>query len=529
MKQMSLIILQLIIAGIVLAQRNTILIIADDLSPDYLGVYNESADTANTPNIRKLAKNGVVFTRAWGSPLCTVTRAEVLTGKFPFRTGLGAVITGTASAQIDTSEMTVAKLLKQYAPQKYNTACIGKWHLNISTPNKYVYPNKCGFDLYSGNFNGAITDYYNYQIITNSVTHTVTTYATTKTVNDAIDWLDTLSNNRPFFLWLAFNAPHTPLHLPPAGLTTISGLTGTTADINNNPKAYFKAALEALDTELGRLITHLQTIGKYSNTDFVFMGDNGNDIRVSQNPDKYKSKNTLYDYGVRVPMIISGSSVVNPGRECSELVSVADLFVTIPEMNNVSNWLNYVPLNKRPIDGWSLLSVIKNTGSYSRNWIFTQKFTTPADTNDGRTIRNTNYHLMRLDDGSEEFYNQTTDPFETVNLLNGQMTSTDISNYHQLCDTLYALTGGSACLNISVRENSLEQDLKLSPNPTTDFVAIKSAFDVKRIIVYDITGKVLKTVEYPVFVDLSELQTGLYIFNIQTKENSRLFRKVVKE
>lgn len=529
MKQMSLIILQLIIAGIVLAQRNTILIIADDLSPDYLSVYNESADTANTPNIRKLAKNGVVFTRAWGSPLCTVTRAEVLTGKFPFRTGLGAVITGTASVQIDTSEMTVAKLLKQYAPQKYNTACIGKWHLNISTPNKYVYPNKCGFDLYSGNFNGAITDYYNYQIITNSVTHTVTTYATTKTVNDAIDWLDTLSNNRPFFLWLAFNAPHTPLHLPPAGLTTIPGLTGTTADINNNPKTYFKAALEALDTEVGRLITHLQTIGKYSNTDFIFIGDNGNDIRVSQNPDKYKSKNTLYDYGVRVPMIISGPSVVNPGRECSELVSVADLFVTIPEMNNFSNWLNYVPLNKRPIDGRSLLPVIKNTGTYSRSWIFTQKFTTPADTNDGRTIRNTNYHLMRLDDGSEEFYNQTTDPFETVNLLNGQMTSADISNYHQLCDTLYALTGGSACLNISVRKNNSRSYFTVFPNPTRKEVTIQSSIKIKHILVCNTMGEVIKVETDNSLLSLTEYPSGLYVLKIQTEDHRFFYAKIRKE
>ena len=147
--------IQFILVQVLFSQRNTILVIADDLSPDYLGFYNESVDTANTPNIRALAKNGVVFTKAWGSPLCSVTRAGMLTGKFPFRTGIGAVITGSNSPQIDSTELTVAKLLKYYAPSKYNTACIGKWHLTLAQPNKFSTPNRCGFDLYSGKRNPA--------------------------------------------------------------------------------------------------------------------------------------------------------------------------------------------------------------------------------------------------------------------------------------------------------------------------------------------------------------------------------------
>ena len=104
-----------------------------------------------------------------------------------------------------------------------------------------------GYDAYSGNFNGAIPDFYNYVAVTNGIADTITTYATTQTVTDAINWLDTLQSGKPFFMWLAFNAPHTPFHKPPDTLHTVPGLIGTVAHINNNPKLYFKAALEAVN------------------------------------------------------------------------------------------------------------------------------------------------------------------------------------------------------------------------------------------------------------------------------------------
>jgi len=510
------------------SQRNTVLVIADDVSPDYFGFYNESADTANTPVIRSLAKNGIVFKKAWGSPLCSVTRAGILTGKFPFRTGIGSVITSSASTQIDTAEMSVAKLLKYYSPTKYNTACIGKWHLTLGQPAKYSYPNKCGFDLYSGNFNGAITDYYNYPIVTNGTTHTVTTYATTKTVNDAIDWLDTISNSKPFFLWLAFNAPHTPLHIPPSTLTTVTGLTGTTTDMNVNGKKYFKAALEALDTELGRLIQYLTTNNLIQNTDIIFIGDNGNDIRVSQNPNKYKSKNTVYDYGVRIPMIVSGPSVSNPGRVETNLVSTTDLFATILEMNNFSDWINYIPANKKPIDSKSFVSVINNS-SYSRDWVFTQQFTTPADTNDGKSIRNKDYHLMRLDDGSEEFYNQTLDYYENINLLNTSMSVTDIVNYHQLCDTLYNLTGGTTCLSVSLPELKNTNSLLIKPNPTSGSIHITASVALKHIEVSDISGKVLASYQYQTTIDVSGFDAGMYFITVESDDGNYYTAKIIKQ
>src|ERR1043165_8303210 len=87
------------------AQQNTILIIADDVSPDYFGCFSTTTDTANTPNIRALAAKGVKFTKVWSAPVCSPARAGILTGRYSFRTGVGGVITTTASPQIDTAEM----------------------------------------------------------------------------------------------------------------------------------------------------------------------------------------------------------------------------------------------------------------------------------------------------------------------------------------------------------------------------------------------------------------------------------------
>jgi len=289
--------------------------IADDLCTEYVCFYEDSKDTAIMPNIRSMLSKGVRFQNAWASPLCSPTRSGILTGRYPFRTGVGTVVTGAASADLDTAEITIAKLLRYNAPVQYATANIGKWHLNQQTNQKLIYPNKYfGYDLYSGNFLGELSDYYKWFKVTNGVGDTSTTYATTEYVNDAINWLDTLPSGKPFFLWLAFNAPHTPYHKPPDSLHTVPGLTGTTQHINQYPELYFKAMVEAMDKETGRLMQWLIAHNKMDSTNLIFIGDNGTAKRVAQIADTAHTKGTLYEYGVRVPFIVSGPSVVNPGE-----------------------------------------------------------------------------------------------------------------------------------------------------------------------------------------------------------------------
>lgn len=527
---MKLKILSLIILGNLYLKAqttNTILIIADDISPDYFGIYNESTDTANTPNIRELARHGVVFNKAWASPLCSPTRAGILTGRYPFRTGIGNVITSISSPQIDTAEMSVAELLKKHAPTTYNTACIGKWHLTVGLPNRYNYPNIMGFDYYSGNFNGALTNYYNYVRIKNGVLDTVTNYATSQTVDDAIEFLGTMNNSKPYFLWLAFNAPHSPYHLPPANLITTTGLSGTTFDINTNPIKYFKASVEAMDTEIGRLITYLKANNLWNNTNIIFIGDNGNDNKVSKNSIKTKSKGTLYDYGVRVPMVISGPAVANPNSVSNALVNTPDIFATILELCNFNNWKNYIPASKLPIDSKSIVPILNNSTNFIRNWTFTEQFSSPSDTSDGKTIRNTNYHLIRFDDGHQEFYNQSMDVFETNNLLQTNMTTQDIDNYIALCDSLSSLVGVGGCLTLNINNEFYYQAPKLFPNPIVNTINISSdiTFDLFEII--NIEGKIILKGNNS-SIDVSSLKNGLYFLRLYNKYNLILTTKFNK-
>ncbi len=516
------------------AQQNTLLIIADDVSPDYFGCFSTTTDTANTPTVRALAARGVKFTKVWSAPVCSPARAGILTGRYPFRTGVGGVITSVTSPQIDTAEMSIAKLLKYHAPVSYNTACIGKWHLTANAPAKRLNPNKLGFDLYCGNFNGAIPNYYNYQRVKNGMIDTVTTYATTQTVNDAIAWMDTMNSSKPFFLWLAFNAPHDPYHVPPASLCNTAGLTGTTADINNHPEKYFKAALDAMDTEINRLFDYLDLHNLTDSTNIIFIGDNGNQEQVAQISDPTKAKGTIYDYGVRVPMIVAGPAVVNGNRTSNALVNTPDLLATIAELCGFPNWKNAIP-GTSTVDSKSFLSILKDQPATTRSWIFAETFNSPSTANDGKTIRNQDYHLLRFDNGAEEFYNQSTDPEETANLLlnASAMTANDISNYHVLCDSISALTGIAGCMTLSVEENRLLENLFIYPNPVSGVLTIQAATGFGS----STTAKLINSLGQVVLsftlaqnqntIDLSAYPSGLYYLVISDKENIRT-EKVIK-
>lgn len=510
----------------ILAQENTVLLIADDVSSDYFGVYSKTTDTAKAPNIRSLAESGIRYTKAWASPVCSPTRAGMLTGRYSFRTGVGGVIAGTAAPQLDTAEMTIAKLLKYYAPTKYATACVGKWHVHNNAPAKRSYPNLMGFDFYSGSFNGAITDYYNYSIIKNGTTDTVKIYATTQTINDAIAWLDTVQSSKPFFLWIAFNAPHTPYHLPPSSLCNTTGLTGTQAHIDANSKLYFKAAIEAMDSEIGRLVQYLKTKNKFTNTNFIFIGDNGSSKEMAQNADNTKSKETIYDYGVRIPFIVSGPRVTNKNIESDALINTVDIFATVAEMSGFTNWKASIPSSKT-VDSRSFLPIVNGEKILIRNWIFAEQFNTPADAKDGKTIRNQDYHLLRLDNGTDEFYNQTLDKEESNNLLKTTMSSADWTNYKSLCDSLTTLVSKGSCQTAAIQDLS-NIEIKLYPNPSSDKIYIETKANLIDVNIFDMMGKSILSSQSKV-VDISNLSLGVYFIEISTEGLQKGVYKFVKE
>lgn len=455
------------------AQQNVVLIIADDLGADYCGFHADAADTATMPTIRALADRGMVFNNAWAAPTCSPTRAGILTGRHSFRTGVGTALSGAEYPELDTAELTIPRLLRAGTPGGFATACVGKWHLNQRTPEKLNYPATFGYEYYSGNFLGEIPDYFNWNKVTNGVSSTCTAYATTQAVDDAISWLATIPGTKPFFLWVAFNAPHTPLHAPPASLHTVPGLTGAQGHINQNSKLYFKAMIEAMDTETGRLLRWLADNGRLDSTNVIFIGDNGNIKRVSQIADTTHGKGTLFEYGVRVPFLVAGPAVKTPGGASAALVSTVDLFATILELCGQQNWRDAIP-RATPVDSRSIVPILNDREPVVRAWAFTEQFKPTPDASDGKAIRNAEYKLIRLDLGGESFYNLAADRNEAVDLLalGRPLTATEQSNYETLCNAMNELLGLTPCTGtVSVRGDASrhgpERGVTIFPNPSS--------------------------------------------------------------
>ncbi len=511
------------------AQQNVILLIADDLGTDYLGFYDDGLDTAKLPNVRSLLASGVRFNRAWSFPYCSEVRAAMLTGRNPFRTGVGTVITSAANGQLDTAEISLGKLLKNAtAPTRYATANIGKWHLHIQSPANRNFPAALGYDHYSGNFIGQLPDYFNWQkIVDGAAPVPVTRYATTEQVDDALAWLETLDGTKPFFLWQAFNAPHVPFHLPPAALHSVPGLTGTPQDIAAHRPEYFKAMLEAMDTEIGRLFQWLDAHNLRDSTNIIFIGDNGDDSRICQFPNPNRAKGTVYEAGVHVPMLIAGPAVVAPNRVSNALVSTTDLFATVLELAGFADWQTHIPAAK-PVDAVSLLPILKHEKTDVRPWVFTEVFDPASTPDDAKAMRNLDFKLLRFDaDGHEEFYQISTDPNEATNLLAGPLNAVELANYQYLCSEMTKLVGtGSFCLPAVGTENLGENaPVSVFPNPFRDRVFLKNSLGENVVCqMVNAFGQLVFCGANIEAADFSGLPVGVYFLKIGGVADLALFK-----
>ncbi|WP_299716062.1 sulfatase-like hydrolase/transferase [uncultured Tenacibaculum sp.] len=372
---------------------NILLIIADDMGLDATPGYNVGSIKPTMPNLQNMISNGVRFENLWSYPTCTPTRSSILTGKHGFRTGVLKV-----DDELSTSETSLQQYLKS-STTDYSSAVVGKWHLSRDAS----HPNDLGVDYYAGLLNGAVTSYWDWTLTENGVQSNSTEYTTTKFTDLAIDWIK--DQDSPWFLWLAYNAPHTPFHLPPAELHSQGSLPSDQASVDANPMPYYMAMLEAMDTEIGRLLNSMSDEEK-DNTVIIFIGDNGTPNQVAQDYRSRRVKGTVYQGGVNVPMIISGKNVNRFNETESALVNTTDLFATIANIaevnvSNINDSYNF----------WSLVS----TSSKIRDYAYTEvgKDTGPEDI----TIRNEEYKYILFSDGSEGFYNVANDFFETTNLL----------------------------------------------------------------------------------------------------------------
>lgn len=416
-----LLLLVLASAGTAHTSPNVLLIIADDYGADSQSLYNSTAGTTPpTPNINALAAQGVRFTSAWACPVCSPTRACLLTGRHAFRTGVGEAVTAAAANGLTAAEVTLPEVVT--ARGGIQTACFGKWHLSAGAPAAIASaPNTIGgWPHYAGSTIGVLPSYTAWTKVTNGVSAASTTYATTDVVNDAVAWINARTTaGQNWLAWVAFNAPHTPFHNPPAALHSYGASPATNL-------LKYRAAVEAMDTEIGRLLAAVN----FATTTVIFLGDNGTPGQVIQAPyDSTHAKDTLYEGGVRVPLIVRGPGVVNPGRTSSALVHAVDLFSTQLELAGVP-----VPATLT-LDSQSFVSVLTNQSAGTRARLFTDQFDQSDATAGGRAIRDDRYKLIRLNSGSDLFFDLQTDPAEATNLLAGgiaAMSETRQAYYYRL-------------------------------------------------------------------------------------------------
>ena len=399
---------------------NVLVIIADDLGADSFPLTATGGTVPPMPNITALKNSGVLFRNAHSQPTCSPTRASILTGRQPFRTGIGAQLTGATSPQLSAAEFTLPEAFAANAGLGYSLAMFGKWHLNSGAGTNDTPRTIGGWPSFSGTITGAIPSYTAWTKITNNVSVATTTYATTDVANEVISFIGSRPVGTPWFAWAAFNAPHTPFHVPPANLHSYG--TPTTN------RGMYEAMCEALDTEVGRVLASVDL----ATTHVIFVGDNGTPASVIQTPyNAAHSKETIYEGGTRVPLIIAGPSVASPNRNSDVPVHAVDLYSTILELAGISVATTQPAAN--PVDSRSLLPVLQNTVESSR-MVMSQMFSADlAASVSGRVITDAaGYTLLQFDDGREELFNVTTDVNQATNLLGTSITSAAQTAYAAL-------------------------------------------------------------------------------------------------
>jgi uncharacterized sulfatase len=338
---------------------NFLFILADDLGWSQLGCYGSKF--YETPNIDRLATEGMRFTDAYAAcPVCSPTRASIMTGKYPARLHLTDFIAGGSffyekykqpewQKYLPLEEITIAEVLKTAG---YATASFGKWHLSIAKkpPESLPYnPDKQGFDESFVTYKPASnhnpeSDAHNVEIIT----------------EESLEFLEK-NKDKHFFLYVPHNTIHAPILGKKKLIEKYKNKPGSDLPQNNPIVA---AMIEELDNSVGRLLKKLDELKIADKTIVIFFSDNGGLESSAKQTPLRSGKANLYEGGIREPLIVRWPGVVQPGSICSEPVISVDFFPTFLEILGLENKV------KKTIDGVSLLPLLMLTGTLNRRAIY---------------------------------------------------------------------------------------------------------------------------------------------------------------
>ena len=333
---------------------NIVHIVADDLGWKDVG-FNGCTDI-KTPNIDKLASTGARLSQFYVQPMCTPTRAALMTGRYPFRYGLQtAVIPSVSAYGLDTSEWLMPQCLKEAG---YKTAIIGKWHLGHA--DKKYWPKQRGFDYQYGPMIGEL-DYFTHQehgVVdwyrdNNQVKEEG--YTTQLLGKDAAKYINAQDANSPFYLYLTFNAPHTPYQAPKEYIDRYP-------NIEDQTRRTYAGMISCLDDEIGRVVDALDKKGLRNNTLIFFHSDNGgtrnamfagvmadmSKVKIPCDNGPYREgKGTLYEGATRVCALANWPGRIKPGT-VDGLIHAVDLYPTIAGLAGAST------SKSKPLDGVSV-------------------------------------------------------------------------------------------------------------------------------------------------------------------------------
>ncbi|HKD17414.1 MAG TPA: arylsulfatase, partial [Thermoanaerobaculia bacterium] len=337
---------------------NIVYIVADDLGWKDVG-FNGATDL-KTPNIDALAAGGVKLEQFYVQPMCTPTRAAIMTGRYPFRYGLQtAVIPAVSAYGLDTTEWLMPQALKEAG---YETAIIGKWHLGHA--DKKYWPRQRGFDYQYGPMIGEI-DYFTHEVegrldwFRNNEPVKESGYTTTLLGDDAVRLIERHDPGKPLYLYLAFNAVHTPYQAPKEYVDRFPNIADPT-------RRTYAGMVAAMDDQIGRVVAALDKKKMRDNTLIVFHSDNGgtrdamfagviadmSKIKIPCDNGPYRDgKGTLYEGATRVAAFANWPGHIRPGT-VEGLIHVVDFYPTLAALAGAST------AKSKPLDGVNVWDVL---------------------------------------------------------------------------------------------------------------------------------------------------------------------------
>lgn len=338
-------------------QPSVVFILADDLGQGDVG-FAGCTDIA-TPHIDRIAAEGVRFTQFYVASQCSPTRAALLTGRFPWRIGMqGSVVWPWSNWGLPPEETTIAETLRTAG---YATMIAGKWHLGQARPE--LLPLAQGFDHHYGMYSGYI-DHVTHCVREDgkgfdwfrdgAAAHDDKGYATELVAREAAAFVRSTPAERPFFLYVAFPAPHAPLMAPPRYVDKHATL--------DEPRRTYAAMVACMDDGVGEILAALDETGRAESTLVVFAGDNGPEMTDDRTALGYGAtsaglragKGTFYEGGMRSVAAARWPGTVPPGIVVDEPVHIVDWNPTMREMAGLP-----VQEGERPLDGLPLLALLK--------------------------------------------------------------------------------------------------------------------------------------------------------------------------